>query len=260
MQYRRRATIYRAEYKEERDFYFLSSFIRTSGMSILEVPCGVGRLSVWLSGLVDELTIVDLESDMVSRAKEAIEKLDGDTTINAVVGDVRSLNLGQSFDLAIVPREALQLFSPIDGKQVLSSVSNHLKAGGVMIIDCATFNESQIGDNPDPDYFDPAGQKKEWKKNWTRALEDGSNRCLIRWSNQYDHGQILEFKFRYDIEQDGRCVERWSSGMNLYRYPLGWMVSNCPDGSVLQTLYGDYDKSPLEKDSLRMIGIFMKTS
>jgi hypothetical protein len=55
------------------------------------------------------------------------------------VADMRTFDLGQSFDLVLVPREALQLLPPNEGAQALARLADHTAPGGLLFLDLATF-------------------------------------------------------------------------------------------------------------------------
>src|SRR6266567_6993946 len=76
---------------------------------ILEIGCGTGRLTIPLAreGAVRGFTVVglDIEPTMLSRAQERMshEPEHIRNALQLLLGDVRSLNLGEYFDVILMP-------------------------------------------------------------------------------------------------------------------------------------------------------------
>lgn len=74
----------------------------TPPATILDIPCGTGRLSIHLAGMGFKLTGVDISSEMLSFAKEKIRRFNLGNKIKVEVGDAESLHyLADSFDICV---------------------------------------------------------------------------------------------------------------------------------------------------------------
>jgi SAM-dependent methyltransferase len=198
MSYSRRAEVYDVEYVEDRDRDFVLSLIAQTDR-VLEVPCGAGRLSRWVATKAAELTVVDLEPNMVARAlKSACPR--ARARLGGRVADMRTLDLGREYDVALIPREALQLLAPADAAGALAAVGAHVAPGGLMFVDLAMFNDAH--DPPDPDYYDGAATDRTWRVNWTRRLGAGAE--LTRRSRQTLEKDAILFELDYRIHRDRR--------------------------------------------------------
>lgn len=211
--YARRAALYDVEYRESRDVAFWLSQIRDGEDSVLEIPCGVGRLTFDLARRAREVTAVDIEPHMVEMLRRRVEERDLIGRVHARVGDLTSLSLGQEFDLIVVPREALQLLPLADAARALSRLVEHLLPGGRLIVDLATFADGCSGD---PDYFDEEAVGDEWMLQWTRDLHDG--RRLSRSLRIRPMADRMHVAFRYQIADDDGGSTAFAEEIVLYRY------------------------------------------
>ncbi|WP_225767862.1 class I SAM-dependent methyltransferase [Inquilinus sp. Marseille-Q2685] len=255
MPYSRRAAVYDVEYTEERDVGFILGLVGQAAPSVLEVPCGAGRLSLRIAPYAGRLTVVDLEPEMVARTVAALEREGHGGRIRGRVADMRELRLEERFDLALIPREALQLLPPEEGRQALAAAAAHVAPGGRLAVDLATFLPVP-GGAPDPDYYDPARTDGVWATDWIRTLSDGSQ--LVRQSAQHHDGMSIRFDLQYRVLQGGRVAEDWAAGMRLHRYSRGWIDDARPDGMAVEAVHGDYDGSDFTGDSPRLIALYRR--
>jgi SAM-dependent methyltransferase len=255
MPYSLRAPIYEVEYAETRDIPFIRSLIGAARPSVLEVPCGAGRLSRGIADLARCLTVVDLVPDMAAKAASAARSAPGSGEVTPIVADMRTLALSSEFEFAIIPREALQLLSPDEGALALAAVGRHVAPGGAMLVDLASF--SRIArEPPDPDYYDPSRKDGAWRADWTRPA--GGAARLRRWSAQHHQpeGSAILFQLHYELDNAPDPRESWRSEMTLHIYPRQWIDEHVPPGWLLDTVLGDYDGAPWRPSSPRMIALF----
>jgi len=252
MPYSRRAKNYEVEYQEERDVSFLLSFFDSSVRRVIELPCGAGRLSRHLARKAETLHVLDLEPEMVARAVDVASAAAPGCDVHGHIQDMCSLSLDHCFDLAILPREGLQLVSPRDGAKVLHTLAAHIVPGGCILIDLARF--CGYGDQRDPDYYKPEQLDGVFSMDWTRSLPGGA--LLHRHSAQTDEGDSIVFDLNYIEESESPVA--WSSQMRIYRYDCEWVKSLSLEGLQLESLYGDYDRSPPGPGTHRILALYRK--
>lgn len=257
MPYSRRARSYHVEYVEDRDIEFVRALVEQGSGHVLEVPCGSGRLSRAIAPLARKLTVVDIEPQMVAQAVEAVTVSGYADRVSGEISDMRSLALPQHFDLAVIPREALQLLPPEQGAQALAAVASHLRPGGRLFVDLATFRADAVGE-PDPDYYDPSRENGVWRTDWERPLT--ARGSLTRQSAQYDDSASIRFDLRYETHERGKRVERWGSEMRLYRYDRTWIDDHVPPSTEVEVVYGDYDGSEFSDTSPRLLALYRKVN
>ena len=255
MSYSRRAEVYAVEYDETRDVEFVLSLAAKTGGRILEIPCGAGRLSRHLAPVSHSLTVVDLEPAMVARALDVARLAGRGAIVRGAVQDMRNLALDQTFDLCVIPREALQLVPQPDGTRVLAAVARHLAPGGQLLVDLANFGP-QATDEPDPDYYWPDHEDGVLYENWSRPLQDGT--ILARSSRQAHSAGVIKFDLHYQISFEGLLLDGWQSQMGLHRYERSWLDQATPAGMEIEHVYGGYDRSVFGNRAPRMISIYRK--
>ena len=105
----------------EMDFYREAA---RSGSSILEVACGTGRVALALAADGREVIGFDLSPHMIEIARG---KSKGLANIRWAVTDMKSFDLGRTFDLVISPGHSFQFMLTIaDQLACLRSIHRHL--------------------------------------------------------------------------------------------------------------------------------------
>ena len=221
--YARRSEFYKVEYQERRDVAFWLSQLSSGDEDILEIPCGVGRLTLDLAPRARHVTAVDIEPRMIEVLRDRARRRGLSEKIDAVVADLTTLELNATFDLIAVPREALQLLPPADASRGLSQLARHLRRDGRLIVDLATFAEDCSGD---PDYFDVNTIGETWTPQWTRGLESGG--ALTRSVRIRRFSDRHHFAFRYEVTSDGNEQRVFEDDMVLYQYDAAWLSRHTP--------------------------------
>jgi len=103
------------------------------GGPVLDVGCGTGRVALDLAARGHEVVGLDADPELIqllgNRARER------SLPVRAVAGDVRSLDLGSSHGLAILPMQVAQLLGGEPGRAaMLRSILRHLHPGGLVAI------------------------------------------------------------------------------------------------------------------------------
>lgn len=99
--------------------------------SILDLGCGTGQLA---TGLADRRTVVGV--DPAAAMLDIARRRPGGDRVTWVEADARSLRLGRRFDLVLLTGHAYQVFlTDQDQRAVLSTIAEHLAAGGRFIFD-----------------------------------------------------------------------------------------------------------------------------
>lgn len=106
--------------------------------SILELGVGTGRIAIKAAKKGAKLTGLDIHKGMLAAADHHRKQLPASKQnhLQLIQGDMRSFDLGQSFDLITVPFNAFQhLYTIADVKACLQTIKKHLKPNGQLIFD-----------------------------------------------------------------------------------------------------------------------------
>jgi ubiquinone/menaquinone biosynthesis C-methylase UbiE len=107
------------------------------GGRVLDVACGSGRVLVPLAQAGHQVTGVDASAHMLAVAREKLVAAGSDAGANArlVQGDMRSFQLDERFDLAVIAVKSFAyLTERTDQEQTLARVAAHLRPGGQQAI------------------------------------------------------------------------------------------------------------------------------
>jgi SAM-dependent methyltransferase len=130
----------------------------TSG-PILDVGCGTGRVALDLAGRGHEVVGVDADPELVQLLSNRARELA--LPVRAVTGDARTLDLGTTFALAILPMQVAQLLGGESGRgSMLTAMCRHLKPQGLLAIALADPSEDASADDllpPLPDMREQDG-------------------------------------------------------------------------------------------------------
>ena len=138
---------------DHEDKTYLDSFLKTvSGNKILDLGCGPGILSKYLSNLGYDVTGVDFAEQMISIARGIVP----DTKF--IVSDVASLELDDKFD-GIVLAHFLIHFSKDENIQILNKLHTLMNPDASLFIQFSANLTPGIQDEP----LDDTGKLKMWR-------------------------------------------------------------------------------------------------
>ncbi len=233
-----------AQFDEDLSLY--TNFAELCGSPLLELACGSGRLLVPLARQGYELTGVDSSGSMLELAQEALEQAGVAARCKLVQESMSRLRLGQKFRLAFI---ALGSFGHMctrqEQRQTLAAVRDHLTTGGKFILDIS---------NEDARYMEHLSSQMLHQGTWQR--EDGAllTHLVSPASSLTKH--LLELTHFYEEHRQGEAVQRTVITTHLYLFERNEVELLLEEaGFSINDVYGDYELSPFEHDSPRMIFI-----
>lgn len=117
---------------------------RKHAKRVIEVACGTGRVTLRLARKGVDIVGADLDEEML---KVARRKSEGVSNVRWVRGDMRTLDLGESFGLIIVPGHSFQfMLTPQDQVKALETFKRHLVPGGILVIHLDHQDVDWLGD------------------------------------------------------------------------------------------------------------------
>ncbi len=230
-------------FTEDLDLY--SNFAELCGGKILELACGSGRLLLPLAREGYALTGVDTSAAMLERARHHLQAEELAAHCKLLQQDICALHLEQKFRLAFI---ALGSFGHIttrkDQQRVLASVRTHLSPGATFILDIS---------NADARYMENLTGQVLHQGTW-QVEEHMLTHFVSPASSPQQH--LLELTHFYEQYQQGGSVQRTTITTRLYlfeRNEIELLLEQA--GFVIKGIYGDYDLSPYQLESPRMICI-----
>lgn len=162
---------------------------------ILELCCGTGRLTVPIAKAGYNICGVDNTSSMLEQAK--VKASEAGLEINFIEADIRSLNLQEKFDFIFIPFNSIHhLYKNEDLFKAFNGVKNHLKEGGLFLLDCF---------NPNIQYI--VEGENEQRKIAEYTTEDG-RAVLIKQTMRYESAtQINRIEWHYFINGEFHSIQ-----------------------------------------------------
>jgi len=158
-----------------KDIPFYQSLIPSPRISILELGCGTGRVTLSLVPYCQYIQGVDISPAMISICREKLVKAGIPRTKAEVVeGDITNFDLNKTFDIIIAPFRVLQnLETDQDVDGLFACVRKHLSKKGTCIL------------NVFRPYLEPKEMQKQWatkeeKRSWEVPIESGRLVCYDR--------------------------------------------------------------------------------
>lgn len=138
------ANIYDGMNTDLSDLQFYKRWLpQNKGARILELCCGTGRLTLPIARDGYNISGVDYTPSMLAQAR--LKASEVGLEINFIEADIRTLNLQEKYDLIFIPFNSIHhLYKNEDLFKVFNVVRNHLKDGGLFLLDCFNPNIQYI--------------------------------------------------------------------------------------------------------------------
>ena len=162
---------------------------------ILELCCGTGRLTIPILKDGYDITGVDYTASMLEQAK--IKASEEGLDIELIEADIRTLELPDKYDLIFIPFNSIHhLYKNEDLFKAFMVVKNHLKEGGLFLLDCF---------NPNLEFIVEGG--KEQKEVAEYTTKDGRE-VLIREIMRYESKtQVNRIAWHYFINGEFDSIQ-----------------------------------------------------
>lgn len=228
----------------------LAAEARLRGGAVLEIGCGTGRVAVRLAREGVDVVGLDVSAPLLAVAHE---KSLGLPTMRWVLGDMRSFELGQRFDLVIIPGHAFQhLNTPQDQLACLDCIKRHLAPGGVLVVHLDHQDIPWLGDlvRDKGGRFEAAGQ-----------FQNPQTGRLVRTSRAWSYERSTQTAIAQTIWEecaaDGEVVDRWQTQpVRLhcaFRFEMEHLLARA--GLQVEATLGDFFRQPLGDASSEMIWV-----
>lgn len=236
------------------DLPFVLQLAGQTDHPILELGCGSGRLLLPLARAGHRVTGLDLSGAMLARARARLarEATAVQQRVTLHQADMTHFGLPDAppFGLVIVPYNTLFHLDTAQALAMLRRVKGMMGENGRLIIDLA---------NP----ADMANTPEDALLSLENVLTDPETGELIVHlaSNRLDTAeQTLHITWIYDVSapNGGPVYRTVAHGTYHYRYPHQLELLLQEAGYNLLHLWGDYDQTPYDEDSHRLLVLASK--
>lgn len=142
-----------------------------NGGKVLDIMCGYGRHALELGRKAVSVTAVDNLQDYIDEIK--VKAAEQNVPVNAIQEDVLYAKLNEVYDAAICMGNSFAFFDKADALTILKNVSDHLKPGGILIINSWMVAEVAI--------------KHFREKDWHHA---GDYKCMLEYKYFFHPSRI----------------------------------------------------------------------
>ena len=147
----------------EREAIYIDALIRMASRhldtklnSILDAPCGNGRLHEFLRNYGYGVYGTDINEELIEQARIS----SSDHADSYFVGDLRNFDLNKKFDAYLSWYNSLGYFDEKGNIAVLNNAAKHLKKNGIIILDIPNKELAleYISNNPKPIFYNDCGK------------------------------------------------------------------------------------------------------
>lgn len=164
---------------------FIERLLKGSTADILDAGCGTGRLAIEATRRGHHCVGVDLDRDMVERARQKAPH------IQWVHADLSELDLGQAFDVAVMAGNIPLFCAPGTQSSIIRSLAGHLRPGGFLI--CGFSIEKRSGAYTAADFDRDSVAAGLQQCAWYRAW-DGDINIEIPAAGELDDYAVLVYQ------------------------------------------------------------------
>jgi SAM-dependent methyltransferase len=187
---------------------------------ILELCCGTGRLTIPIAKDGYHISGVDYMSSMLEKAK--VKASEEGLKVEFIEADIRSLDLPEKYDLIFIPFNSIHhLYKNEDLFKAFNGVKNHLKDGGLFLLDCFNPNIQFIVEG-----------EKEQKEIARYTTNDGRD-VLIKQIMRYENKtQINRIEWHYFINGEFNSIQNldmrvfFPQELDSYLEGIGFSISH----------------------------------
>ncbi len=127
----------RTPYITKKEANFVEYIMKRMGYkSVLDVPCGSGRIALELAKRGYNTCGLEYNPDAIATAINKAEKQKLQHKTRFMVGDMRQMEFKEEFDMAVCIFNSFGYFDDADNLRFLQCVAQALKPGGSFLLDC----------------------------------------------------------------------------------------------------------------------------
>ncbi len=214
-----------------------------SKATILDLACGYGRLSIPLAREGYRVTGYDFSEYLLNIAQQEAKVTD--VGIRFVKGDMRRLHFDNEFDAIINIFTSFGYFESVeDDLDVLKGVHRGLKGGGYFLMDFTNSPKAMSW------LYENGAIDRETGELISEKTETLSNGLTVNQSERLDVG-TLRWQMERSWLQNGKERSYRTDVRMYFLAELRQLMEEA--GLRVERVYGDFDASPYQADSRRIL-------
>jgi SAM-dependent methyltransferase len=247
------ADLYDAEWQElTTDIPFLAETARQYGGPALDLAAGTGRVTFPIAETGLEVVAMDNSASMLQRGEEALAGQDAAIRerVTFMTGDMARFQIGRQFRFICISQNSFLLLADRkDQEQCLRCIYDHLDPEGRFVVDIYSPR------------FDLIGQKENDIQFLRHFFLPEQQAVVMQWEYAVRNmaAQTMDIDFLYEVYDKQGQLTRRTHQLHMaivFRYEMQYLLEK--HGFVVETVYGDYDKTIFGPDSPQMIFLCKK--
>ena len=230
------------------DVAFYVNSVKKYGDPVLELGCGTGRITLAIAEAGYRVVGLDLSERMLERAVEKRSALrrEARERVHLIQGDMTQFELGEKFRSVVVPFRPFQhLLETEQQMACLDCVKKHLAPQGRLIVD---FFQTDPERMHDPKFLNES-LLIEYDMAEGRHVALCERVAAFHRALQRNDVEMI-FRVTHADGKQERLVMEWTLRY-FFRYEVEHLLARC--GFRLESVYGNFDSSPLADNSPEMI-------
>lgn len=228
----------------------MAAEVQSKDGTVLEIACGTGRVAIRLAQSGVNVVGLDLSQRMLAVAQQ---KSAGMQNIRWVHGDMRSFDLGETFEQVIIPGHAFQnLVTPQDQVACLECIRRHLVPGGLLIMHVDHDDVRWLGD-----LRGSKAGRLEPREQFQHPATGRRVRTFRGWTYEPATQTATEHTVWEEIDAEGVVVERIEKRPVrlhcVFPFELEHLFARV--GFKVEAVYGDFFRLALQDESPSMIWV-----
>ncbi|WP_034057616.1 class I SAM-dependent methyltransferase [Lacinutrix jangbogonensis] len=205
---------------------------------ILELCCGTGRLTLPIAEDGYNIIGVDYTSSMLEQAK--LKASERGLEVTFIEADIRTLDLPEKYDLIFIPFNSIHhLYKNEDLFKTFNVVRNHLKEGGLFLLDCYNPNIQFIVEG-----------EKEQKEIAKYTTNDGREVLITQIMRYENKAQINRIEWHYFINGEFDSIQNLDMRLFFPQELDSYLEQN---GFNIINKFGGFEEDPFNDYSEKQI-------
>lgn len=247
-----------ADWTGEIDFYrdVINKEVKPKNGTVLELACGTGRVAIRLAQNGLSVVGLDRSPEMLEVARQkSVENMH----VRWVEADMRSFQLGETFNLVVIPSHSFQnINTPEDQAACLKCIMKHLKPGGLLLVHLDHMNRENLS------WLGELSRQKKGVFEKAEQFKHPKTGCQVQTQRAWSYDPATQTAIVQtvwdEIGSNGEIISRWDTGPVrlhcVFRFEMEHLLKRI--GFEIEHIYGDFFRHALCGDSTEMIWIARK--